>query len=293
MVLHIFLQEINMRPSVSYLICATARSGSTFLCEALINTGIAGRPNEYFEALKDTGLPRKPVQYFEGLNNPEIAQILSKLPSVPDTHVYLTRSVTNYADYLAKAIEEGTTPNGVFGAKLTWDSFDDFILHLRQIPAYKETDVSSLLGTLFPHLHYIWITRRDKVKQAVSLWKAIQTWVWEVREQPQATDAPSEREIVFHFEAIDFLLQQIESYETAMQQYFDANNIQPFVVIYEEFIAAYETTARGMLQYLQIPTPKDLVFAKCTMKRQADTLSEEWVQHYLHLKRAATQAMKE
>jgi LPS sulfotransferase NodH len=200
---------------------------------------------------------------------------------------------TNYADYLAKAIEEGTTPNGVFGAKLTWDSFNDFILHLRQIPAYKEIAVSSLLGTLFLHLHYIWITRRDKVRQAVSLWKAIQTWVWEVREQPLATEASSEREIVFHYEAIDFLLQQIESYEMAMQQYFDANNIQPFVVIYEDCIAAYEATALKILQYLGIPTPKDLVFAKRTMKRQADVLSEEWVQRYLHLKRGATQAVEE
>jgi len=282
-----------MQPNVSYLICATARSGSTFLCEALINTGIAGRPNEYFEALKDTGLPRKPAQYFEGLNNPEIAEILRKLPDVPDTHVYSTRGVTNYTDYLAKVIEAGTTPNGVFGAKLTWDSFDDFILHLRQIPAYKEMATFSILGTLFPHLHYIWITRRDKVGQAVSLWKAIQTWVWEIREQPQAAEAPSERESVFHFEAVDFLLQQIELYETAMQQYFDANNIQPFVVIYEEFVATYEATALRILQYLDIPTPKDLVFAKRVMKRQTDALSEEWVERYLHLKRGATQAIKE
>ncbi|MBE9506501.1 MAG: hypothetical protein IMY86_00490, partial [Chloroflexi bacterium] len=37
-----------MRPHTSYLICATNRSGSSLLCEALKNTGIAGRPEEYF-----------------------------------------------------------------------------------------------------------------------------------------------------------------------------------------------------------------------------------------------------
>ncbi|MCA9930706.1 MAG: hypothetical protein KC419_19610, partial [Anaerolineales bacterium] len=35
-------------PTISYMICATPRSGSTLLCEALRNTGLAGNPDEYF-----------------------------------------------------------------------------------------------------------------------------------------------------------------------------------------------------------------------------------------------------
>ncbi|MCP4417029.1 MAG: hypothetical protein GY805_10425 [Chloroflexi bacterium] len=35
-------------PAISYLICATPRSGSTLLCEALRNTNLAGNPDEYF-----------------------------------------------------------------------------------------------------------------------------------------------------------------------------------------------------------------------------------------------------
>ena len=34
----------------AYLVCATQRSGSTLLCEALKATGVAGRPEEFFEA---------------------------------------------------------------------------------------------------------------------------------------------------------------------------------------------------------------------------------------------------
>ena len=37
-----------MQPHISYLICATNRSGSFLLCEALKNTGVAGQPEEYF-----------------------------------------------------------------------------------------------------------------------------------------------------------------------------------------------------------------------------------------------------
>ena len=36
-------------PTSSYLICTTPRSGSTFLSEALASTGVAGRPEEYFQ----------------------------------------------------------------------------------------------------------------------------------------------------------------------------------------------------------------------------------------------------
>ena len=38
-------------PALSYLICATPRSGSTLLCAALDDTGIAGHPEEHFEVL--------------------------------------------------------------------------------------------------------------------------------------------------------------------------------------------------------------------------------------------------
>lgn len=59
-----------MRPELSYLICATPRSGSTLLCEAMQNSGIAGCPEEYFEDLVKTGHPHRPLEYFEGVDDP-------------------------------------------------------------------------------------------------------------------------------------------------------------------------------------------------------------------------------
>jgi len=49
------------------LICATQRSGSTLLCELLKQTGVAGRPEEYFEAQFETGVPPHPRRFLEGL----------------------------------------------------------------------------------------------------------------------------------------------------------------------------------------------------------------------------------
>jgi trehalose 2-sulfotransferase len=276
-----------MQPCSSYLICATPRSGSTLLCEALTNTGIAGHPKEYFEALKDTALPRRPREYFETYEHSEIAELLGDYSRLDDEFVEpVIRGDSSYADYLARVIEEHTTPNGVFGAKVMWGYFDDFISNLRQIPGYGEMAVPALLSTVFPDLQYILVTRFDKVRQAVSLWKAIQTWTWKTEdsEQPAGKSSSAAHKLVFHFGAIDQLVQQIVAHEASWQQYFQECAIQPLTVVYEELAAAYEATTFKVLQYLNIPIPENLVLAERRMKKQADAQSEEWVQRYCHLK---------
>lgn len=276
-----------MQPTRSYLICATPRSGSTLLCEALENTGLAGHPKEYFEDLRATGLPRRPKEYFATLENRQIIELLGDYSRIDDTHpTPITQSPATYAKYLGKVLHEGTTPNGIFGAKVMWGYFDDFISNLRDIPAYQETPVPELLVEVFPDLRYIWVTRLNKVRQAVSLWKAIQTSTWREDEQQshESHHKPPKRELHFHFEAIDHLVQQIELHELAWQHFFHRAAIKPFTVIYEDLAVNYESTALRILQFLDIDIPENLAFAKRSMRRQADALSEEWVECYYTLK---------
>src|SRR5438045_4129167 len=42
--------------TLSYMICATPRSGSSLLCELLAGSGAAGAPEEYFGPLRMAGL---------------------------------------------------------------------------------------------------------------------------------------------------------------------------------------------------------------------------------------------
>ena len=67
-----------MKPERSYLVCATPRSGSTLVCQALEETGVAGRPEEYFEALRHTGRPRRPEEYFLGVEDQSIRDHLGE-----------------------------------------------------------------------------------------------------------------------------------------------------------------------------------------------------------------------
>lgn len=270
-----------MHPNRSYLICATPRSGSTLLCEFLINTGIAGNPKEYFEALKESGLPRRPREYFTSLDNLEVSELLGSFSRLDATSPAFQNS-PNYADYLSQVRQEATTPNGVLGAKVMWNYLDDFISNLRDIPAYRDLAVPTLLSTIFPDLHYIWVTRQDKVRQAISLWKAIQTWTWredEISSSPHQ-HGHTHQDLCFHFEAIDHLVQQIEADEQEWLRYFVQSSIHPYRIVYEDLVENYQTIIPSILRYLQIPVPEHLTFTTTQMKRQSNNLSEEWVERY-------------
>src|SRR6266576_2724987 len=120
--------EQAVKPTRCYLVCATPRSGSTLLCEGLEATGVAGRPREYFEELKETGVPRRPREYFWGLRSPDVLRLVpqdSQLDRRSEQRPSWDRD--DYARHLAASLEQGTTPNGVFGAKLMWSYFRDFI----------------------------------------------------------------------------------------------------------------------------------------------------------------------
>jgi LPS sulfotransferase NodH len=168
-----------------------------------------------------------------------------------------------------------------------WGYFESLLSNLTRIPQYRDLGdlaVPDLLPTVFPNLHYIWLTRRDKVGQAVSLWKAIQTWTWKQEGASSTGSQLSPRQPIFHFGAIDHLVQQIKADEVCWQQYFKSNGIQPFPVAYEELTAAYGETVGKILHYLDIPLPENLVFAPRRMQRQADLLSQQWVERYYQLK---------
>ena len=114
-----------------YLICATPRSGSTLLCDLLTATGVAGRPEEYFQLLPITGRARHPREYLAPVWEGEIAAILGERSPVDDEPTQLEqRGAATFDEYLERIRAIATTPNGVFGAKVMWGYFPGLIWHL-------------------------------------------------------------------------------------------------------------------------------------------------------------------
>ncbi|MHB8241514.1 MAG: Stf0 family sulfotransferase [Solirubrobacteraceae bacterium] len=262
---------------LSYLVCATPRSGSTLLCHELDRTGVAGHPEEYFEALRRSGLPRRPHEYFDAERHANIVERLA-YREMPDGAAATPSPLWHpdtYDQYLAWALREGTTDNGVFGAKLMWGYLGDFAELLRGIEGMGGRPLPELLGRAFPGLRYVQITRQDKVRQAVSLWKAVQTQAWKQEAGEQSSPAV---EPVFSFRAINYLVRELTAHDASWDAYFLGLGYEPLKLTYEELAEDTDGVVRRVLAHLGIPAPDHLQSAAPRLSVQADEVSELWVE---------------
>jgi trehalose 2-sulfotransferase len=260
----------------SYLVCATPRSGSTLLCHLLDQTGIAGHPDEYFEALRHSGVPRRPHEYFDPERHANIIERLAfrELPDGSEPPPNPLWAPKSYERYLEWALAQGTTPNGVFGAKLMWGYLGDFADLLRGIEGNAGLPVPDLLSRVFPGLHYVQITRRDKLRQAISLWKAVQTQAW--RRESERSGAPAV-EPAFSFRAINYLVRQLTAHDASWDAYFLGLGLAPLKITYEELAEAPDPVVRRVLEHVGIDVPERLELRAQALAVQADERSEEWL----------------
>src|ERR1700683_2846153 len=119
----------------AYLVCSTQRSGSTYLCQLLASTGVLGQPQEFFEARAETGLPPHPGYFLAGL--PRTGAGIRDDPRPTDGPPYsdLT-TVVSWEAHLERTCALGTTPNGVFGAKLMWNQIPDLEQHAASLERF-------------------------------------------------------------------------------------------------------------------------------------------------------------
>ncbi|MGH2979889.1 MAG: Stf0 family sulfotransferase [Solirubrobacterales bacterium] len=254
-----------------YFVCTTPRSGSTLLCEALALTGVAGRPAEYFEALAHSNRPRQPHEYFDGVRDPLIGALLPAGPTCPV--VPELAHARRYEDYLHWVRAEATTPNGVLGVKLMWGHLGDLVDRLggdRRMP----------LGTLeaeFPGARYVRVRRPNKPRQAISLWKALQTQRWR---DDGIDGSAEERSPAYHFGAIDHLVIQLTRHEAAWDELFDQAGIAPVTLTFDEIADDLPDAVQRVLSFLDVDS-RGIAPVLPGMRRQADLSSLEWLRRYM------------
>jgi len=245
-------------PSLGYVICTAPRTGSTLLAQAMASTGRAGHPNEFF-----------------------------------DIHEYNERfwvqtlGIARDAEYLDKVVAAGLTPNGVFGLKLLWHQSPALIAKLRADPilaaAPPQASWHDLLTTRLGGVpRYIWLRRRDKLLQAISYLRASKTGLW--RSTDQASGRPIEAEPEFDFDLIAQYLRVVNDFDLRWESFFRENRLKVLVVVYENFIRAYEATTFSVLDFLGIPRDA-IVLPPPRLQRQADERSLEWRRRFLEIAR--------
>ncbi|MFY9488913.1 MAG: Stf0 family sulfotransferase [Solirubrobacterales bacterium] len=264
------MNELRLIDRRAYFVCATQRSGSTLLCELLKATGVAGRPGEFFEQLRSTGMPRQGRQYFEGIaDQAAIGHLPPVDPGRPEQPGEFERLIRGI-------VASQSSANGVFAAKLMWNYMDDFRARLRLLPGLADAPAGTAIRSVFSDPQFIYVTREDKVAQAVSLWKAIQTQQW--RDEGGVGKSPR---AIYSFAALDHLVCELEAWELEWERWFEQSGVDPIRVVYERLSASRVETIERVLLELGLEVPERDLTVSPLMRRQADESSEEWARRYL------------
>ncbi len=226
-------------PPVRYVLASAPRSGSNMLARALWHTGQAGFADGY---LSDTHA----LDFFE-----RWGWATADPAALTETYV---RGLMRFR----------TSPNGVFGVNV----------HGEHLPGL-EVDLHELLRSPC----YIWLRRRDRLRQAVSYALAQQTGVW-ILDGTYLPIGPPLAEPAYSYAEILRCLRHLDRDERRWTDYFESRTLAPHVVFYEDLLASYEETVLGCLHHLGVeatgPIPEP------GLSRQAGEVTERWLERFEH-----------
>lgn len=237
-----------MKPKLSYTIWFSQRTGSTLLCQALTSTEIAGKPSELMS----------------------------------NDNLLTKYQLNNYVELQKRLWQLGSTSNQVFGVKTgIYNPYLHNLLDtLKKFPGYNPQSKNpvEIWENAFPNCKHIYMTRRNKVRLAVSWWRAIQTQEWHRLQGKSAKSVNLEDK--YSYEAINHLHAECSMREAAIQDFFDSGSITPLTIVYEDFILNYGATIKNVLNYLDLPNADETLVAPPPLQKLADNVLEKWVERF-------------
>lgn len=238
--------DLLIKPQKSYAIVTTPRSGSTYLCDLLESTKIAGYPTEHL---------RLAVQELTCNCNFDYLRLLHNL------------------------MQNRTTNNGVFGTKL----ISHFLFQLRQ----TKHDFRKIFN---PINKFIFLSRRGKVAQAVSLVIAQKTEVWHLIKNAanNEVDHHSYQSKIDKINIDDTLLAEVKkkhqflvNQETHLNKILLAHKIEPLQVFYEDVVETPELQVDNILNFLEIARPAHLkINCSSKIKKMPSAISQKIIYQY-------------
>lgn len=112
---------------IYYIICFTNRSGSAFLGTALKNTGLAGDPRDHL------------IDFYHKIKNDDFEEDIEK--------------------YISNIVDATVTPNGAFGSKIGWNTFQCLMQELNNKFGGGNATQAELINKIFPNCKYIYIPK--------------------------------------------------------------------------------------------------------------------------------------
>lgn len=231
----------------SYFICTNPRSGSKILCDLLGQYPCFSQPDEYF--------------------HPD--NIFFKLFFQQKNNTYPNKS--ELEQYIQSLVLK------TFGYKFMWETFD-LLKKTLVIEDNEKYDQAIKLASFFSKIKYIWLTRENKVQQAISWAKAIESNLWYTSNR--------EREVgpILEMHTIDSRYKELIRLDRQWHIFFLLNNIKPLQITYENFIETPDSSLRQIADFLEIALPeiKKITFPSIKLADQSSLLLEkEYRDNYL------------
>ncbi|HET9418395.1 MAG TPA: Stf0 family sulfotransferase [Chthoniobacterales bacterium] len=245
-----------------YMLCAVARSGSNLLADGLVQVRRAGRPGQYF-------LPQNEVR--------------TALDHGIDPNA-------SFASYIRALVSVAASANGVFGFKIMGWYLEKFVTRMRETGAFGGAELPDVetLRSAFPRLQFVQILRRNKVRQAISKARALQTGLWKIQEGKTPV-----RQAQFDPQLLARCISDIRREEEIWADFFARSGVTPFRVEYEELCRDYEPTIRGVLDFLKVRLPRRIKISSPVTVSQTDETSREWEERFLAMSSRAPQPQRQ
>ncbi|MGI8450473.1 MAG: Stf0 family sulfotransferase [Streptosporangiaceae bacterium] len=241
------MSEPAASAATCYAICALPRSGSWLLTLGLEDTGLAGTPRPYL-----CGLPAS-----------EPAPGRTRMESIRAAFTVLRRRHAG--------------SNGVFGLKLESTDLPDLMTWSGGDGSFTGT-AGEFLSALLPGLRYVYLTRHDKTRQALSLLRGLHELRW-----MQTSDAVEPGDWTPDMQHVGAIRQLLVIHEARWEAFFSATGAEPHRLSYEQLArgdAAYQHAILGVLRFLGIPARQDLPLPAPRLRKQAGQRTDEWAARY-------------
>ncbi len=230
-----------------YIVLMTPRSGSNLLCADLRRFGF-GNPAETF------------------YRNPKTTKRLYGWET------------DNFYQHLRLALTYGTV-NDIYGLKISWYQFRAFLAKGRALigEAARSLNDAEVLDVFFPQARLIALRRRDKIAQAVSYAKGIQTGVWQVPKHQRLNLYRYTAPPIYHQPFIEACLDELIVADTLWMDFLHRHHLTYLEVWYEDLAENYVETMLQVYAYLELTPPER---PQPRLKKLADAQSQAWIRRF-------------
>jgi LPS sulfotransferase NodH len=160
--------------------------------------------------------------------------------------------------------------NELFTSKIMWPHRNDLARCLR-----LERSDAAILAESFPDARWLWVKRRDKVRQGISFWRARKTGRWHVFDQSE------EPELAYDYDEIRECYAELLTHDACWEDFFVQAGINPCIIEYERFCDNVPAQLRKVLQFTGRPVGKDIA-TTVELKKQRDGFTEEIYDRFMN-----------